>query len=402
MTPVSVELFAYPWDILDAGEDAFLDQCAELGVNRVHVAVSYHSGKFLLPRNKRSVVYFPEPGALYFRPGAAEWMGGLEQPVSDLAASGWLERLAAGAAPRGIDLSAWTVFFHNSKLGSRYPELAIQNAFGDVYPFALCPSQPRVQDHGAALCRSLAALGLFVGIDLETVGYLGYRHGYHHDVTAVPLGMAETFLLSLCFCRACRSAGEAAGIEMQALAAEVRRILRRRMLFDDTGNNAAENPENLTTLLVMYPWLERLVRLRVNTVTALVKRLAGERETAELAAFTSSFVGSPSNIWMEGISPPDLQNIVESFHLLAYSAEASDVNADLAFFLTMVQDPGRLNLTLNLGLPVTRTFDQAVAKVEYARRKGIHRFSFFNYGLLGEGRLRWIQELGCLARKAGV
>jgi hypothetical protein len=402
MTPVSVELFAYPWDILDAGEGPFLDQCLELGINRVHVAVSYHSGKFLLPRNQRSVVYFPEPGALYFRPEEADWKGALEQPVSDLAATGWLERLAAGAASRSIELSAWTVFFHSSTLGARYPALIVRNAFGDGYPFALCPSQARVQDHGAALCRSLAGLGVFAGIDLETIGYLGYSHGYHHEVTAVPLGPAERFLLSLCFCPACCAAGEAAGIGMQPLAAEVRRILRHRMRFDDAGGGPEESGEKLATLLVMYPPLERLVRLRIETVTALVKRLAAESGKTKLAAFTSSFVGSPSNIWMEGVSPADLQSMVECFHLLAYDAGASEGNSDLVFFLAMAEDPDRLNLTLNLGLPVTATFDQAAAKVEYARRIGVRRFSFFNYGLLGEKRLRWIQELGCIARKAGA
>ena len=70
MIPVSVELFAYPWDILDEGEGPFLDHCLKLGINRVHVAASYHSGKFLLPRNTRARVYFPEPGALYFRASA--------------------------------------------------------------------------------------------------------------------------------------------------------------------------------------------------------------------------------------------------------------------------------------------------------------------------------------------
>jgi hypothetical protein len=43
MTPVSVELFAHPWDIVDAGEGSFLDQYLELGVNCVHVTVSHHS-----------------------------------------------------------------------------------------------------------------------------------------------------------------------------------------------------------------------------------------------------------------------------------------------------------------------------------------------------------------------
>jgi hypothetical protein len=57
---------------------------------------------------------------------------------------------------------------------------------------------------------------------------------------------------------------------------------------------------------------------------------------------------------------------------------------------------------LNLGLPVTATFAQAAAQVDYARRHGVRRFSFFNFGLLGESRLRWIQDLACVARKAGA
>jgi hypothetical protein len=103
---------------------------------------------------------------------------------------------------------------------------------------------------------------------------------------------------------------------------------------------------------------------------------------------------------MEGVSPTSVKHIVECFHLLAYSPEAADVNADLVFFLAMVGDPDLLNLTLNLGLPVTTTFAQAAAKVEFARRQGVRRFSFFNYGFLGEGRLRWIQDLAKLVRGA--
>jgi hypothetical protein len=400
MKPVSVELFAYPWDILDEGEAPFLDHCIKLGVNRVHVAASYHSGKFLLPRNTRTRVYFPEPGALYFRAPGASWDGGLEQPVSDLAATGWLENLAAGASERGIELSAWTVFFHNSALGARYPELTVQNAFGDRYPFALCPTQPAVQGHGAALCRSLAALGFFTHVDLETIGYLGYLHGYHHEVTAIPLGTMEKFLLSLCFCPACRAGGKAAGIEMEPLAAEVRRILMCRMRSDDATGSHMDNAEALVTLLVMQPSLQRLVQFRMDTVTALVQRLSLESAPMRLAGFTSSFVGSPSNIWMEGISPAGLKHMVECFHLLAYAPDAADVNADLIFFLAMVGDPDLLNLTLNLGLPITTTFAQAAAKVEFARRQGVRRFSFFNYGFLGEGRLRWIQDLAKLVREA--
>ena len=160
MGPVSIELFAYPWDIMDEGEGTFLDRCLDLGVNRVHVAVSYHSGKFLLPHHSRTASTFPEPGALYFQPGPG-WSGALEQPVSRLASSGWLEQLAGHARSRGVELSAWTVFFHNSALGARYPELAAQQRLWRSLPLRAMPSRPEVHDHAAALCRSLASLGFF-------------------------------------------------------------------------------------------------------------------------------------------------------------------------------------------------------------------------------------------------
>jgi hypothetical protein len=307
----SVELFAYPWDVVDEGEARFLDRCRELGINRVHVAVSYHSGKFLLARNSRARVYFLQPGARYFPASPALWQGGLDQPVSELADSGWFEKLTACASERGIELSAWTVFFHNSALGARYPHLTIENAFGDRYPFALCPSRPEVQDHAAALCRSLAALGSFSGIDLETIGYLGYFHGHHHEVTAVPLGPAIKFIMSLCFCPGCRATGQSAGIDMERAAAEVRRIVARRMEADDA---ASDTPEQLASLLVLCPWLRELIRVRMKTVAALVQRLAAESRPASLAAFTSGFVGAPSNIWMEGLSLTDLKTLVERFH----------------------------------------------------------------------------------------
>jgi hypothetical protein len=397
MGMTSVELFAYPWDILDEGEAPFLDRCRQLGIDRLHVAVSYHSGKFLLPRNRRARVYFPEPGARYFQAPPATWQGGLDQPVSELAATGWLDRLAAGAAERRIELSAWTVFFHNSVLGARYPDLTIENAFGDRYPFALCPSRREVRDHAAAMCRSLAFLGSFTTIDLETIGYLGYFHGHHHEVTAVPLGTAERLLLSLCFCTACRAAGKLAGIDMEHAAGEVRRILARRMESDDAAGG--DRPEQLASLIVLCPWLQELARLRMNTVTALVQRLAGESRPARLAAYSSGFVGAPSNIWMEGLSLVELKPLVECFHLLAYSADPAADNADLVFVLAMLGDPGLVNLTLNLGEPVTSTFAQAAAKVEFARRQGVRRFSFFNYGFLGEARLGWIHDLASMARE---
>src|SRR6266487_6481782 len=98
----SIELFAYPWDILDRGVEPFVEECQELGVRVLHVATIYHSGKFFLPRNNTRRVYFPEPGCLYVPALQGAFDGGLTPAVSNLASTGWLETLAKAAATAGI------------------------------------------------------------------------------------------------------------------------------------------------------------------------------------------------------------------------------------------------------------------------------------------------------------
>ena len=191
--PVSVELFAYPWDILDRGPEAFVEECIELGVNRVHATTLYHSGKFLLPRNRTAKVYFPEPGRLFVPIAEDSFANEIRPQSSAIASSGWLKRLSQAATGSGLKLAAWTVFHHSSVLAGQHPQYAIRNLFGDIYPFALCPSQPTVQAYSMSLASAIESLGVFDTLDLETIGYLGYDHGYHHEVTAVPAGVLERF-----------------------------------------------------------------------------------------------------------------------------------------------------------------------------------------------------------------
>jgi hypothetical protein len=176
---------------------------------------------------------------------------------------------------------------------------------------------------------------------------------------------------------------------------ELRRRLERLLLskFRADAGPHPDNVEQLLTLTAMSEPLHALIRLRLKTVTGLVQRIRSATAAMRLGVFTSSFVGSPSNIWMEGVSLPDLRTTADVFHLLAYSGDSDIVNSDLSFCLDQVEDATRLNLTLNLGLPITPALSQAMAKVEYAWRHGVRRFAFFNYGLLGEERLGWVKEI---------
>ncbi len=392
-TSASIELFAYPWDIADRGVGAFVDECAGLGVNRVHVTTLYHSGKFLLPRRSRQRVYFPESGHLLIPLPDNAFAGPIRPSVSAIASSGWLEELARASSDRRIDLAAWTVFHHGSTLAAGHPELTLRNLFGDPYPFAVCPSHEAVADYSVALAKAIWGTGVFHSLDLETIGYLGYAHGHHHEVTAIPAGPLENFLLSLCFCPACKENGERDGIPMEKLRGELERVLMSKLRADDAAGGPPDNMEQVATLVALNPELQQLIRMRSRTVSELVRRIRGEVQGGELAVFTSSFVGSPSNIWMEGVSLPELRQVADAFHLLAYTPDTDAVNGDLVFCLAQVHDAARLNLTLNLGLPITPDLGHAMAKVEFAWNQGVRRFAFFNYGFLGEGRLKWIREI---------
>jgi hypothetical protein len=399
ISKTSIELFVYPWDIVDRGIDRFVEECRELGVNVLHVTTLYHSGKFLLPRNSTSRVYFPDPGNLFVRLPKGAFKGGVSPAVSKLAGTGWLEKLANSAAKARMGLAGWTVFHHSTSLGTKHPELATRNIFGDSYPFALCPSNPAVRQFSISLAGALARVKIFESLDLETIGYLGYYHGHHHEVTAVPAGPLEHFLLSLCFCKACMDAGKRARIPMEPLRAQLRALLLEKLRCDDACTRSPDNMEQLATLLALSEPLQNLVRLRIKTVSSLIHQIRDATNGLKLSGFTSSFIGSPSNIWMEGLSLPELKDVIDAFHLLAYTSDTDRVNEDLVLCRAQVEDPARLNLTLNLGLPVTPSLGHAMAKIDFAWRQGVRRFSFFNYGFLGAGRLSWLGEISAALRK---
>ena len=201
--------------------------------------------------------------------------GAITAPAGRLASSPWLEDLCRAARSAGLSLASWTVFHHNSTLGGRYPQFTARNLFGDSYPFALCPSKAAVQEYTLALARAVGSLGVFDIIDLETIGYLGYFHGHHHEVTAVPAGPLENFLLSLCFCDACRAMGDAAGIDVNGLIGLLRSVLLRKLRSDDACGSHPDNYEQLTTLLALSPALQNFLRVRMETINTLLRRIRG-------------------------------------------------------------------------------------------------------------------------------
>jgi len=144
-------IYAYAWDIAEAGIPAFADEIRVLDLDTVTLAGSYHAGKFIRPHGKSGKIYFPEDGTIYFRHDPARY-GKIKPIPNSLNASRDIFRELTDA---GLAVNAWMVLLHNTRLGMEHPEAAVENAFGDRYIYSLCPSSPDARAYAIALCRDI-------------------------------------------------------------------------------------------------------------------------------------------------------------------------------------------------------------------------------------------------------
>jgi hypothetical protein len=226
--PGRIGAYLYPWDV--DGDPAAADRIAGLGLTEVTLAAAYHAVRAVTPVHPRHRIVTRD-AAVYYRPDPARWDGqrlraqAEDTPAADPAGS--FERAAAALRAAGIGVTAWVVVTHNSRLAGT-GEWAVRNAFGDVYPWALCAGSAPVREYAATLAAEIAALAGVNAIELEACGWYGFEHGSAHDKTgdvagpAGPAGAAGDWLLSLCFCASCEEAFRSAGADPAKLAAQVR------------------------------------------------------------------------------------------------------------------------------------------------------------------------------------
>lgn len=193
--------YAYPWDI--AGDPSAAARIADLGVEAVALAASYHSTRAATPYHPahrlldaaHSAFYLPVRQAAWGRlvPGAPSWT----------AEDAYLQARDA-LLDQGLQVHAWTVLTHNAYLGMKFPDLVVRNAFDDAYPYALCPAHPDVQEYCERLVREILAVGTPDALILEACGPMGFGHqGVHEKTAGADWSSVHGDLLTLCFCAVC-------------------------------------------------------------------------------------------------------------------------------------------------------------------------------------------------------
>jgi len=217
--------YLYPWDV--DGDPAAADRIAGLGLTEVTLAAAYHAVRAVTPFHPEHRIVTRDAG-VYYRPDPARWESVPLRPLAGGTAAadqaGSFERAAVALRAAGITVTAWVVVTHNSGLAGT-GECAVRNAFGDVYPWALCAGSPAVREYAATLAAEVAALAGVDAIELEACGWYGFEHGSAHDKTgdgAALAGADGLWRLSLCFCAECGQAYRSAGADPAKLAAQVR------------------------------------------------------------------------------------------------------------------------------------------------------------------------------------
>ncbi|WP_327259391.1 hypothetical protein [Streptomyces sp. NBC_01240] len=218
--------FLYPWDVV--GDPDAAARVADLGVQQVTLAAAYHSTRALTPRHPGRRIVTAEHAAVLYPPDAARWAGRELRPYAQswLASDDPYAEAAQALTGAGLEVHTWVVLAHNSRLGTEHPDTSVVNAYGDRYPWAPCIAQPAVRSYLVDLAAEAAVREGARGTELESCGWYGFAHLHAHDkIAGVGLGDAAQYLMSLCFCPACRTGYGEHGLDTEELAAAVRRGL---------------------------------------------------------------------------------------------------------------------------------------------------------------------------------
>ncbi|MYW66541.1 hypothetical protein GTY65_21115 [Streptomyces sp. SID8379] len=218
--------FVYPWDVV--GDPDAARRVADLGVQQVTLAAAYHSTRALTPRHPRHRIVTAEHAAVLYPVDEQRWQGSELRPYAagDWAPGDAYAEAAAALTDAGLEVHTWVVLAHNSRMGAEHPDTSVVNAYGDRYPWAPCIAQPATRAYLVDLAAEAATRPGAHGTELESLGWYGLAHLHAHDKTGgVGLGEAGQYLMSLCFCPACREGYAQHGLDAEELSLSVRAAL---------------------------------------------------------------------------------------------------------------------------------------------------------------------------------
>ena len=384
----NLSMFSYSWDLAENGVAKSVEEFKGLGINTVTLASSYHAGKFLRPKSKVKKVYFPEDGTVYFKSDASKY--GEIKPISN-SIYGDGKILRELTETKGLSVSAWLVLLHNTQLGTKHQDSAVQNAFGDPYIYALCPSAPEARAYAIGLAKDVTESYEVDGISVESIGFPPYEHGFHHEMSFVKPNKWLSQNLGLCFCKYCVAGAEKAGVDAKALKARVA----------DSIHDYLEGDFDLPADMAEALWLadvegdldlRKFLEFRSQIVTSLAKEICQNvRKEIEVSIIPS--VARPTGgAWYEG---SDLKALAETTGVIEacfYEPSTDRIKADLADIKRRTNSIGKIKGILRPAFPDLTSEAAVVDAVSVLWEGGVKDIGFYNYGHIRSQSQNWIKR----------
>ena len=385
--PLYLSLYCYPWDVLDEGPAAFAKLTRSAGLNHINMASSYHGGKAFLPHNSRSRVYYIEDGAVYFPPspqffGATKMQPRVSRLVTD---HDPYKDIVEACEKEGVGVTAWTVFIHNSHLGTTYPEFTTQNVFGDRYLHALCPSQPAVQEYMRALAGNLASYPIS-GVEFECFEFISFRHYSFLEKEGTGVTPFAEMMLSLCFCPACLAAAKQRRVNGAAVEKAVKDWLEE--YFEGKHRFGGAVALKISSVSGLADYLE----MRFAVLEELFNDVAGVLHARNKKAYLIIIGQEERRHYLSGIDLQRQGQVADAVTALFYARKPEEAPGIVRGIRRAAGAKTAVHFAVRPGYPDAASPADVIRLTEASLKAGVNGIGYYNFGLLEKFHLDWVRK----------
>lgn len=385
---VRMTAYIYPWDLARIGVAQALRQMAELGIEAVDLAATYHPIDALSPRDRTARLFTSARGAVHF-PARPAMYGRIKPAVSAPEVCAAWPAAAAAACSLGLALNAWTVVLFQPWILDAYPDCARVLPSGDPIGSGVCAANDDVRDYVATLCADVVNQFGVETIRLEGITAASYDYGWLRPRVLVDVPTLARELLAACFCPTCVRRANAEGLDVDRL----RGLVNGAVAAELAGGSAAAGADRAASLAAdveLRSFLALHARASAELAAAVADRLAGPAaprlSTTAWVPYSTLLGPALDDVLARIIGVVD-QVVAPKAWVGRLRAIAARESRSLEFATLLV--PANLAASVSHGAAVpaeqAELADRVASNLTSAAEAGVSEVSLYNFGLLRAG-----------------
>ena len=375
-------IYVHPWDIFEEGASHVLETMKNMNLNSMNIATVYHAGRFLLPHNILRKVVSAEEGVAYFNYDQEYFNKTNLKPVRNKKYKDRdvLKEIQEANESYGIELTSWTVLFHNEALSTSHPEVAVVDPFGFPDINNICPNSSDSRNYASGIIQNMIDSYGIKTFQLESMFFPGgLIHGNHHEVFGVNVTETMDFLFSICYCKVCLSMAKQKGYNLEGAIPVIRSYIKESVTdFSKVNQLKLQSKEDIIRSELKKIDVEYLIDLKDEMCKEVVESII------------DSISVSASRVDIEVIS--NVQRPFESFHmnkipegikaidLLVYFNDPMVLRKKLRESLEMLRGDVDLYPSIRINYPVIQNEVQLYEILNTLKEFKLKGFNLYNYG----------------------